>query len=169
MLVFCGELSPLPFVVGFMNNAATDVEIMPAVVSSIFSLIPSPPAPSFFWGKKETLVMLDERHVRDSWPNKRDLGWEVPRKKGEEELKDEEGRRRSDRWKKNVISRLRYGRWRGVKQSDRREASETGNWGGMSDGARQKEVKEERWRRRGGLWEKQQKNRSGNEESLSAL
>lgn len=67
-----GNISP-PFVVGFMNNAAADVEIMPAVVSSIFSLIPSPPAP-FFLGKKETLVMLDERHAGDSWPNKKDLG-----------------------------------------------------------------------------------------------
>lgn len=37
----------------------------------------------------------------------------------EEELKDKEGRRRSDRWKKKLISRLRYGRWRGVKQADR--------------------------------------------------
>lgn len=37
-----------------MNNVAADVEIMPAVVSSIFSLIPSPPAP-FFLGKKRHL------------------------------------------------------------------------------------------------------------------
>lgn len=51
-LCFVGNISP-PFVVGFMNNAVADVEIMPAVVSSIFSLIPSPPAP-FFWGKRDT-------------------------------------------------------------------------------------------------------------------
>lgn len=29
--------------------------------------------------------------------------------------------------KKKLISGLRYGRWRGVKQADRREASETEN------------------------------------------
>lgn len=52
-LCFVGNISPL-FVVGFMNNAAADVEIMPAVVSSIFSLIPSPPA-LFFLGKKRHL------------------------------------------------------------------------------------------------------------------
>lgn len=53
--------------------------------------------------------MLDARHAGDSWPNKRDLWWEVLRKKRrrEEELKDTEGRRRTDRWKK-LISRLRY-------------------------------------------------------------
>lgn len=47
----------------------------------------------------------------------------------EEELEDKEGRRRSDRWikKENLISRLRYGRWRGVKRAHRREASQTGS------------------------------------------
>ena len=65
-----------------MNNAAADVEIMPAVVSSIFSLIPSPPAPFFFFfflgekkkKEKRHLSCLDARHAGDSWPNKRDLG-----------------------------------------------------------------------------------------------
>ncbi|KAF3841743.1 hypothetical protein F7725_023694 [Dissostichus mawsoni] len=61
-----------PALKGNFENCTTDVEIMPAVLSSIFSLIPSPPVP-LFWGKR-ALVMLDERHVRDSWPNKRDLG-----------------------------------------------------------------------------------------------
>lgn len=37
----------------------------------------------------------------------------------EEELKDKEEWRQSDRWKKKLISRLRYGRWRGVKEADR--------------------------------------------------
>lgn len=60
-----------PGAVGFMNNAVADVEIMPVVVSSIFSLIPSPSS-HFFGGKKEALVMLDQSNTGESWQNMRD-------------------------------------------------------------------------------------------------
>lgn len=58
-----------PGVVGFMNNAEADVEIMPVVVSSIFSLIPSPFSPfSFFLffggGKRDTCHVGSEQHQR---------------------------------------------------------------------------------------------------------
>lgn len=52
--VLRGTFSPSG-VVGFMNNAAADVKIMPVVVRSIFSLIPSPPAFFYFFGKKRQL------------------------------------------------------------------------------------------------------------------
>lgn len=79
--VLRGTFSPSG-VVGFMNNAAADVKIMPVVVHSIFSLIPSPPAFFVFLWEKETVVMLDERHTGDTWPNKRDMEWDVLKKEG---------------------------------------------------------------------------------------
>lgn len=126
--VLRGTFSPSG-VVGFMNNAAADVKIMPVVVHSIFSLIPSPPAFFVFLWEKETVVMLDERHTGDTWPNKRDVEWDVLKKEGK---KKRNFKIRGDGGKvtrgKKCISRLRYWMWRVVKQADR---CKTVNWDGM--------------------------------------
>ncbi|MEQ2247954.1 hypothetical protein ILYODFUR_014356 [Ilyodon furcidens] len=72
-LGFC-KGTPTPILdVGFMNNAVTDAEIMPVVVSLGFFLIPSPLL-FFLPGEKETLIMSNQRPNGDSWPNIRDLG-----------------------------------------------------------------------------------------------
>lgn len=74
-----GNFSP-PGVVGFMNNAATDVEIMPAVVSSVFSLIPSPHCSFQFFSflRKKKKKRHSSRRMRGMseivGPNKRDMG-----------------------------------------------------------------------------------------------
>lgn len=124
-------------------------------MSSIFSLIPSPPAPFFVvvggGGERveggRTLVMLDGRHAWDSWPNNRDLAWEVPRKKGKKtkNLKIKERQRTSDRWRKKYLDFDIGEMW----ARHRAEAE----WEWLSDGVRQKEVKDERCRTRE-LWEK---------------
>lgn len=76
---YVGNIAP-PFIVGIMNNAAADVEIMPVVVRAQNSLWYLHPLLCLS-GEKETLVTLDDRLTRDSWPNKRHRGW-VQRRRG---------------------------------------------------------------------------------------
>lgn len=131
-----------PGVVGFMNNVAADVEMMPAVVSSIFFLIPSPPAPFLLSKTRHLLdVTLDERLIGDSRPNKMSGGWE----RKSFQMTDGE----------TLTSRLRYGGEAGRQTRVRRRLREW-RWDRKRLEKRRNVGKAaEEW--------------SGNDESLSAL